>query len=200
MELTPAGMGWQADFHIESAGTVNRLYKVLDDYRVKTDANLCPLSAVLDSQEGKRHKLTRLTFDAKRGKVAYDSEDLVKGLNTEKELSVPPCTREILSALMALRTLGLTPGKSGTVAITDGKKFANARVEAQAKEDISVDGQKYSTVRYEAFLFDNVLYKRKGRLFIWVSDDAGHFPVQLRFQLGFPIGNVLVQLQKPPKS
>ena len=200
VDLTENGKGWQVQLHLESAGTVSRLYRVLDNYRVQTDARLCPSSAVLDAQESKRHKVTRLTFDGNRHQVTYRSQDLVKNTTTENQLQVAPCTREILSALMALRTLGLDPGKSGAIAITDGKKFVNARVEAQAKETISVDGVKYSTVRYEAFLFDNVLYKRKGRLFIWVSEDVNHFPVQLRFQMGFPIGNVLVQLQSQPKS
>jgi hypothetical protein len=44
-----------------------------------------------------------------------------------------------------------------------------------------------------------VLYKRKGRLFIWLTDDADRTPVQLRFQLGFPIGTISLALDKQQK-
>ena len=196
IDISSNGSGRKVDLHLESAGTISRLYRVLDAYHVETDAKFCPSSAVLDSQEGKRHTLNRLTFDLNRHKVAYSSQDVVKNLTTQKELEVAPCTREVMSALIGLRTLKLEPGKTGTIAITDGKKFVNARIEAQTRENVAVDGKQYSAVRYEAFLFDNVLYKRKGRLLIWISDDAEHLPVQMRFQMGFPIGNVLVELQK----
>lgn len=199
LEVQRDANSWKADLHLESAGTISRLYRVLDNYQVMTDGKTCPISSSLDAQEGKKHYITRLSFDNARHKVIYNSQDLVKNVNTQKELDVQPCTREIISALATLRTLNLEPGKSGTLAITDGKKFANARIEAQAKETISVGGKQYTTVRYEAFLFDNVIYKRKGRLLIWVSEDAEHLPVQMRFQMGFPVGNILVQLERPSK-
>ena len=95
--------------------------------------------------------------------------------------------------------LDLPPGKSATLPITDGKKVAYAKVEAQAKEKCQCDGKTYQTVRYEAFLFDNVLYKRKGRLFLWLTDDQERTPVQLRVQLGFPIGTISLELEKQQK-
>lgn len=196
----PDGAGWKTDLHLESAGTLNRLYRVVDSYHVRADAKGCPISSALDAQEGKKHYTTKLFFNNDGRKLAYESQDLVKNLTTRKELETAPCTREILSALIALRTLNLEPGKSGTVAITDGKKFVNARVEAQARETVTVDGKQHKTLRYEAFLFDNALYKRKGRLLIWISEDRQHLPVQLKFQMGFPVGNVLVQLQSAATS
>jgi hypothetical protein len=76
----------------------------------------------------------------------------------------------------------------------------NAKIEAQGKESISLNGKTYQTIRYEAFLFDNVLYRRKGRLFVWISDDASRIPVQFKLQLGFPIGNVTIELEKQQRS
>ena len=187
---------WQTNLDIESAGLVTRLYKVLDTYRLTSDSKFCSAGSVLDAQEGKRHTITRLAFEANRRVVRYEERDLVKNSDSQKELNVPPCTREIVGALAALRTASIDLGKSATFSVTDGKKVANARIEAQGKESIALNGKTYQTVRYEAFVFDNVLYKRKGRLFIWVSDDGERVPVQFRLQLGFPIGNIMVQLDK----
>ena len=191
---------WQTNLDIQSAGLVTRLYKVLDTYRLTSDSKFCASQSVLDAQEGKRHTITQLTFEANRRVVRYDERDLVKSSNNQKMLDVPPCTHEIVGALAALRTANVEPGKSATFPITDGKKVVNAKIEAQGKESLSLNGKTYQTIRYEAFLFDNVLYKRRGRLFIWISEDASRIPVQFKLQLGFPIGNVTVELEKQQRS
>jgi hypothetical protein len=45
-------------------------------------------------------------------------------------------------------------------------------------------------------LLNGVIYQRKGRAFVWLSDDAKKIPVQIRLRLAFPIGTVTLQLQK----
>jgi hypothetical protein len=155
---------------------------------------------MLDAQEGKKHTVSRMTFDNTRHKVDYDERDLVKNVNVRKQLDIAPCTYEIAGALVTLRATSLEPGKSMIIPITDGKKSANARIEAQAKETISVNGKNYQTIRYEAYLFDNVLYKRKGRFLMWVTDDSERVPVQFRMLMGFPIGSVTVLLDKQQKT
>lgn len=188
--------GWDLNVHIESAGLVSRLYRVVDSYKVATTDRFCAVNASLEAQEGKKHALSRFTVDSARKKVVYEEHELVKNTSEKKELDVPPCTYEITGALAALRGLNLEPGRSVVIPITDGKKFAQGRILAQAKEKISVNGKSYGTTRYEAYLFDNVLYRRHGRLLIWISDDPDHVPVQFRLLLGFPIGTVTVSLQK----
>ncbi len=190
---------WQTSLNIESAGLVTRWYKVLDNYKVTSDEKFCAASSMLDAQEGKRHTVTRLTFENTRHKVEYDERDLLKNSTEKRELDIAPCTYDIAGAMEALRNMNLQPGKWATLPVTNGKKMAYAKVEAQAKESVPLPTKTYQTTRYEAFLFDNVLYKRKGRLLIWISDDPDRIPVQLRLQMGFPIGNVTVTLEKQEK-
>jgi Protein of unknown function (DUF3108) len=200
LEFTRSGANnWGINLDLESAGIVTRLYRVSDKYRVTSNDRFCGASATLDAQEGKRHNLTQLSFDNVAHKVLYDQHDLIKDLREKKELPIEPCTHEVAGALASLGQLNLQPGSSVTVPITNGKKMVNARVDAQAKETIHVDGKPYQTIRYEAFLFDNVLYKRKGRLFLWITDDAERTPVQFRIQLGFPIGTISLELEKQQK-
>jgi hypothetical protein len=187
---------WQLELDLESAGMVNRLYRVLDKYRVIIHDNFCPSTSVLDAQEGKRRRWTRLTFQNSRHKVEYEERDLINNRTSKRELDVVPCTHDIAGALATLRLMNIEPGQSATLPITDGKKMVNARVDAKSRENVNVADKNYQTIRYEAFLFDNVLYKRKGRLFIWLTDDADRIPVQLRFQLGFPISTISLELQK----
>jgi hypothetical protein len=194
-----SGRGWDLNLNLTSAGLVSRLYKVLDTYKVTTNEQFCGSSTVLEAQEGKKHTLTQLNFNNARNKVEYSERDLVKNTTAKNELDKPPCAHEVLGALATLRLAPPGPGKSTSVPVTDGKKLAFAKLEAQTKETVNIEGKNYSTVRYEAFLFDNVLYKRKGRLFIWLVDDAGHLPVQFQVHLGFPVGNITVQLEKEEK-
>lgn len=191
-----AGNLWETNLKIESAGFVTKLYRVLDTYRALTNDQFCGVNTTLDAQEGKRHKYTVLSFDNGRHKVQYEERDLLKNKSTTKALEVPPCTHEIVGALSAFRMMRLEPGKSASIPVTDGKKVAMARVEAQERETITIDKKDYHTIRYEAFLFDNVLYQRKGRLWIWMTDDASRLPVQIRVRLGFPIGNITLFLDK----
>lgn len=195
---TPAD--WETSLHLESAGFITRLYKVLDTYKATSNDEFCAASSVLDAEEGKRHTVTRLTFENTRHKLDYDERDLLKNSTVRKELDIPPCTYEIAGALEALRAMSLQPGKWVTLPVTNGKKMAYTKIQAQAKESVNLAGRAYQTVRYEVFLFDDVLYKRKGRLLIWISDDGDRVPIQLRLQMGFPIGSVTVQLEKEQKT
>lgn len=191
---------WETVLHLESTGMATRLYRVLDTYKVTSNDKFCAANSVLDSQEGKRHKVTRLSFENTTHKVDYEEHDLLKNSRVRKEIEIVPCTREIAGALQALREMNLQPGKWATVAVTDGRKMANAKIEAQRKETLSLGGKTYQTIRYEAFVFDNVLYRRKGRLLIWISDDPDRLPVQLRLEMAFPIGTVTVQLDREQKT
>jgi hypothetical protein len=196
LDLKPASdHNWQTNLNIQSAGVLSRLYRVVDSYHVTTDSKFCLVNSELDAQENKRHVITR-TWLENSPKLRYEEKDIVKNSTVNKELDVPPCTREIAGALASLRLVRLEPGKSSAIPVTDGKKVVNARIESQARESLTFQGTKYQTVRYEAFLFDNVLYRRKGRLFVWVTEDQERIPVQIRLQLGFPIGNVTILLDK----
>jgi hypothetical protein len=80
--------------------------------------------------------------------------------------------------------------------MSDGKKSAMVRVEAQEREDVQTKAGNFKTIRYESSVFNGVIYKRSARLLIWLTDDARRVPVQIRVRLGFPIGSITLQLDK----
>jgi hypothetical protein len=126
-------------------------------------------------------------------------KDIAANKNDRTELAIPPCTYDIVAALMTLRASQLEPGMKFTLPVTNGKKLANVRVEGLLREKLVLTGKTYNTIRYETFVFDNVLYRRKGRLLIWMTDDAQRVPVQLRFIFGFPLGDITLELEKVEK-
>jgi hypothetical protein len=182
---------------LDSAGLVTTLFKVDDTYTVKYDGPYCATSSLLDAQEGKRHRETSITFDRYLNRATFTMRDVLKNavLNTE-QTEIPSCVHEIVGALQTMRTLNLEPGQSAQIPVSDGRKSAQVRVEAQEREEIKTAAGTFKTIRYEANLFNGVIYMRKGRAFIWLSDDARKLPVQMRLRMSFPLGNVNLLLEK----
>jgi hypothetical protein len=187
---------WQLALDLLSAGLVDRLYQIADSYKLSANDHFCGASSVLDGHEGKKRFSTRMDFDNLHHKVFLTEKNLVKNTTAKSETNIAPCTYEIMGALSALRASNPEPGKTLTLSVTNGKKLVEAKVEAQAREVIHVNDKSYATIRYEALVFNNVVYRRKGRLFIWITDDADRIPVQFRLQMGFPVGTVTLELEK----
>jgi len=196
-----ANPGWQADLHMESTGLVSKLFKVNNDYVSNLDSDLCSSGSYLKAEEGSRHKETSVTFNREARKAEYLEKDLdKKAVVNAHEIDIPACVHDVLGALYVLRTLNLPSGQSTQMPISDGKRSVMARVAAQQREDIKTPAGSFKTIRYEAFLFNDVLYRRYGRLYFWLTDDARKLPVQIRVRLQFTIGTITLQLEKEEKT
>ncbi|MBV6434226.1 MAG: hypothetical protein IANPNBLG_04471 [Bryobacteraceae bacterium] len=191
------GGSWQADLHLESTGLVSKLYRVNDDYRTFYDSGFCADTTYMKAEEGSRRRETSIIYHRDTRKLNYLERDLVKNsIALQKELDIPDCVHDIVAALNRLRSLKLPVGQLTHLPVTDGKRVVSARIEAQEKEKITTPAGTFDTVRYEANLFNDVLYKRKGRLLLWLSDDDRKVLVQVRVRLGFPVGTISLQLEK----
>src|SRR6185503_522422 len=73
----PTG-GFHTNLLLESAGLVSKLFKVNDEYSSNLDQGLCAHSSLMKTNEGSRHRETRITFDRERQKAAYLERDTVK--------------------------------------------------------------------------------------------------------------------------
>ncbi|MBV9744018.1 MAG: DUF3108 domain-containing protein [Acidobacteriia bacterium] len=187
--------GWQVSMHAESAGLVSKLYKVdIESVSSLTQA-FCAASSETSGREGSRRRETTVTFDGEEHKALYRERDLVKNtVLTTQEVAIPECVHDVLGGLFYLRTLDLEPGQSTEVPISDGKKSVTAKVEAQQREEIKVPEGAYKTVRYEIYLFNNVLYRRPAHLYVWLTDDRRKLPVEIRVRLQIAIGTITLQL------
>jgi hypothetical protein len=192
--------GYKAQLKLYSAGLVTRLFKVNDIYDARGTTELCAQHARLQAEEGSRKRDTTTRWTEK--KSYYKEVDLIKNETIlERELDLPGCVHDVLGALAKLRTLTtLQPGQSTSLPVSDGKKVVMARIEAQEREKISTGVGTFQAVRHEAFLFNDILFKRQARLFIWISDDARRLPVQIQVRMRIHIGTVTFTLDKvdPP--
>jgi hypothetical protein len=83
--------------------------------------------------------------------------------------------------------------------MSDGKKSVVAKIEAEKREDIKTDAGTFKTVRYQAYLFNDVLFRRNAHLYIWLSDDVRKLPVQIQIRLQIAIGTITFKLSKEEK-
>ena len=187
----------QAELKLKTVGLVSSLYSVNDTYHTTYDPGFCATSLALDLHEGRRNREVRVTFDRARKHSHFTEKDLNNGtVLTTKEMEVPECVHDVAGALRKLRQLRPAVGSVTELPVSDGKKVIMARIESQAKETVRTPLGQFNTIRYEAFLFNGVFYARKGRLFIWISDDDKRLPVQIRVQLPFYVGTITLQLEK----
>jgi len=185
--------------HLESTGLVSRLYRVEDDYTAALGQNLCAQNSFIMAHEGNRNKETRVTYDPQLHKALYQEKDLNKNSTITHDVDLPPCVHDVLGGLLVLRTLRLEPGKTVQIPISDGKKFVQVKVESQRREDLTTPLGVRKTIRYEVFVFDNVLYKRSGHMHIWLTDDNARLPVQIQVRLQITIGTITLKLEKEEK-
>jgi hypothetical protein len=162
--------------------------------------NFCAQNTFLVAHEGNRNRETRVTYDSQRRQADYLEKDVTKNATVTHQVEIPACVHDVIGALMVLRTLRLDPGKTAQIPVSDGKKFVQVKVESQRREQLKTALGSVSTICYEAFLFDNVLYKRSGHLHIWMTDDDRRLPVQLQVRLQFAIGTITFRLEKDEKS
>jgi hypothetical protein len=182
---------------LESAGMVSALYKIDDAYRVQFDPGLCTTSSSMNAKEGSRHRETSINFDRNRNRAFLTEKDLVKNAIVSKtDVAIPNCAHDVITALKELRRMKVEVGQSVQVSITDGRKSAAVKIEAQERERVMTPAGTFNTVRYEVNLLNGVVYTRTGRAFVWLTDDERRLPVQFRLRLSFPLGTVTVELEK----
>ncbi len=182
---------------LKTVGLVSTLIPVEDRYTTTFEDGFCALTLLLDSRQGRKHRETKVAYDRQTKRVSYVERDVKAGRElARKEMEIPSCVHEVTGALLKLRQMKPEPGATIELPVSDGKKLISARVDALAREQVKTPAGQFNTIKYEAFLFNGQLYRRKGRLFVWLTDDGERTPVQVRIQLPFYIGTVTLKLEK----
>jgi hypothetical protein len=192
--------GVQTDMRLKTLGLVDSLFRVNNVYRAEYGAQGCVKATLLEAHEGKKHTETRVTYDYEKRRAYYLERDLLKdAVMNRSDIEVPACIQDLTGALGALRRSPMT-GQPFTLGLSDGKKAIQARVEHLGKEQLTTAMGTFTAHKLEAFLFNGVFFRRKGRLFVWVSDDERRLPVRMRVQLPFYIGTVTIDLEKAERN
>ena len=82
-----------AEMKLQSAGLVSSLFKVNDTYTVDYDEPFCASRGLMDSEEGKRHRESEITYDRVRNRASYVERDVLKDvvLHSDRWISRTAC-------------------------------------------------------------------------------------------------------------
>jgi len=179
---------------VYSTGIVSALFKVTDVFESFFQVrDLCSRRITKKIQEGRRHRETVVTFDAKARQARMEDRDMnLPDLPPKRtESAVPSCVQDVISALYVIRTKTLRVGELVQFPINDGGRTYDVTVEIQAQEEVRTPAGTFQAFRLEPKVFDG-LFKSKGRLFVWVTADAARMPVQLKAKIN--IGTITATL------
>lgn len=185
---------WKAVAKAHSLGYVSNLYKVEDEYTaVFRNPTFCSAGIRKEIHEGDRHREVNIEFNLRRRLALLRDRDVTGNTPPRQEqFSIPECVHDILSALYFVRAQPLAVGQSVEFPLNDGARTHSIRLEVQALEEVQTELGRFQAFRVEPDVFSGQLFKQKGRMFVWFSNDAQRLPVQLRAQIG--IGTIVASL------
>jgi hypothetical protein len=166
-----------------SQGFVSLLFNVHNEFRSFFDPQtLCSERISKKINEGRRHKETEIVFDAQRKRAILDERDLNKPQEPPKhaENEIPNCVEDVVTAFYFSRGQDFEVGKPLHLPVNDGSKTYDVTLDVQAQEAIQTPLGNRSAIRVEPKVF-NGLFKRKGRMLVWFSDDDQHLPLRIKF-------------------
>lgn len=181
-----------------SAGVVNALYKVNDDFEAFFDPRrFCSQRVSKHIEEGSHARQSELQFDYTRGKSVLNEKNLKSGEQKHAENDIPACVTDVVSGFYYLASLPLQVGNDYAFTVNDGGKTNEVTAHVETREKVKVPAGTFDAVRVKAEAISGVM-QGKGTVWAWFTDDGTHTPVQMRSKLGW--GTLLFRLQRIEKN
>ena len=179
----------------QSQGFVSLVFNVDNQFRSDFDPKtLCSEKISKKINEGRRRKETEIVFDAQRKLAILDERDLTTPHDPPKhaENEIPGCVEDVVTAFYYLRNQDIQVGKPIHVAVNDGSRTYDVTLDVQGQETIQTPLGQRAAIRVEPKVFSG-LFKRKGRMLIWFSNDEEHLPLRIRFIIA--VGTITATLK-----
>ena len=168
----------------ESNSFVSKFYKVRDRAESYIDAeSLYTLRFIKHLREGGYKSDVDIRFDQGNRKATYSDG---------KSFDVAAGVHDVLSAFYYVRTRPLPDGATMVVPTHDNKKSYEMEVRVHKRERIEVPAGKFNCVLVEPILKSEGVFKSKGSILVWLTDDERRMPVLVRTKV--PVGSINVAL------
>ena len=180
-----------------ATGTVALLFRVQDRYESFFDpASFCSHNTSRHIEEGLRRVDTNITFDYQRGKAIFDQKNIRKKESKHLEHEISSCVTDMISGIYYVASLPLLPGGMYTFPLNDGGETLNVTVRVEARERVKTPAGTFDAIRVQPESASGLL--KKGKLWIWYSDDSARVPVQARARMSW--GTLTLTLQRIEKK
>ncbi len=157
----------------ESTGWLDRIYRVRDQAESLVDAaGLFSYRIELRQREGRYRSHKWYTFEGKR--ATY-----VRAGRPPRHYETPGKVQDALSAFYKVRTMDLRLSGDFEIPVFDSKKNWRVRVRVHRRERIDTLWGPIDTLVVEPELKSDSFFRRRGRVWLWVTTDPLHVPVRL---------------------
>jgi hypothetical protein len=174
-----------------SRSLVDLLYKVRNRYETHIHpSDSLTRRYVFNMKEGGKREKRLLIFEPENLSVTRILQK--KGNTQSQDYEIPPQTHDNLSALYALRNESLQVGDSVTYRVFESRKNWELVIDVIAAEEIKVKAGRFRTVIVHPKLKFEGIFRRKGELHIYMTDDQWHIPVLMRSKV--KIGSIDAEL------
>ncbi|MCX7834556.1 MAG: DUF3108 domain-containing protein [bacterium] len=157
------------------------VYKVRDRIESFVDSiDFYTLRFVKRLREGnyKDDKLVTYDHSTRKAKLlSWGKEDVTTDFDS--------LTQDVLSALYFVRLFDLKVDSSVYFPVHDIKKSYPLRVEVQRRERVKVPAGEFDCLVVEPKLQSEGIFKRKGRIWVWLTNDEKKMPVKMESELPF---------------
>ncbi|MBN2543530.1 DUF3108 domain-containing protein [bacterium] len=123
--------------------------------------------------------------------VSFDQECQL-AFYPKDTLQILECTQDALSALYYVRALSFDVGDTIPVPNHESKKNYPIKVIVHKRERISLPAGEFDCLVIEPIMRATGIFKQKGRLTVWITDDESKMPVMMRSKI--PVGSVSARL------
>lgn len=133
-----------------------------------------------------RYKQYRIhTYNPTDNTSVYSRFNHKKKTFTDKKITIPANTQDVLSALFWMRTQKLTVGKDLEVNVTADGTSHVARIRVLKKETIDTIFGKKECLVVKPELKGDAIFKQSGEIMIWVVNDENYLPVKMESKVVF---------------
>lgn len=181
-------------FHLRTRARSNRFFTAFFRVRDQADSYLDVDGMVTryfnkHLREGDFQRDVEIHFDHDDGKAYFPDG---------RENEIPQGTQDVLSAFFRVRAMELNDGDEIVLPTHGDKELYDLRVIVHGREVLDTALGKIRCVKVQPMMDDEGLFKHRGDLFVWLSDDARRIPVLL--QANIPVGAIEGKLTKyrPP--
>lgn len=162
------------------------MFKVRDKVESWWDkTTLLPYKSSKQLQEGKYRQHRVHTYDQPNLKTTYNKWSYKRNAWNSEDMELPWVTQDVLSAFYEVRNMSLTPGKPVAVNITTDGRSGTAQVLVHRREKISSIFGKIECLVIEPKLKGEAVFKQKGNIYIWITDDSYKIPVRMESAVTF---------------
>jgi hypothetical protein len=165
---------------------ISVFYKVRDSVQTYLDVpGLFPRLFSKQLHEG-GYKVNRRTYFDQKHHLAITGKD---------SISTFGFVQDPLSSLYYIRTQQLIPGQDVMLDSHADRKNYPLRIKVLGKEQIEVPAGKFDCVVIEPVMRSEGIFKAKGNIKIWLTDDEYKMPVMMKTEVYF-LGSINAQLSK----